>query len=59
MRSAKNIHVQQYKTNMINEEWNKTQNDASVVALNDMGTVTFVLPDEMTNQKASDDGICV
>ena len=32
MQSGNNIHVQQHKTNMINEEWNKTQNDAPFVA---------------------------
>ena len=31
---------------MINEEWNKTQNDAPFVAFYDMCAVTFVLPDE-------------
>ena len=49
MLSGNNIHVQQNKTNMINEEWNKTQNDAPFVAFYDMRTVTFVLPDEMAN----------
>ena len=49
MRSGNNIHVQQHKTNMINEEWNKTQNDAPFVAFYDMRAVTFVLPDEMTD----------
>ena len=49
MQSGNNIHVQQHKTNMINEEWNKTQNDAPFVAFYDMGAVTFVLPDEMAN----------
>ena len=39
--------MQQDKTNMINEEWNKTQNDAPFVAFHDMRAVTFVLPDEM------------
>ena len=34
---------------MINEEWNKTQNDAPFVAFYDMRAVTFVLPDEMAN----------
>ena len=34
---------------MINEEWNKTQNDASFVAFYDMCAVTFVLPDEMAD----------
>ena len=37
------------KTNMINEEWNKTQNDAPFVAFYDMHAVTFVLPDEMAD----------
>ena len=49
MRSAKNIYVQQHKTNMINEEWNKTQNDAPFVAFYDMRAVTFVLSDEMAD----------
>ena len=44
-----NIHVQEHKTNMINEEWNKTQNDAPFVAFYDMRAVTFVLPDEMAD----------
>ena len=47
MRSGNNIHVQQHKTNMINEEWNKTQNHAPFVAFYDMCAVMFVLPDEM------------
>ena len=47
MRSGNNIHVQQHKTNMINEEWNKTRNDAPFVAFYDMYAVTFVLPDEV------------
>ena len=34
---------------MINEEWNKTQNDASFIAFYDMRAVTFVLPDEMAD----------
>ena len=34
---------------MINEEWNKTQNDASFVAFYDVRVVTFVLPDEMAD----------
>ena len=34
---------------MINEEWNKTQNDAPFVAFYDMHAVTFVLPDEMAD----------
>ena len=49
MRSGNNIHVQQHKTNMINEEWNKTQNDDFFVAFYDMRVVTFVLPDEMAD----------
>ena len=32
---------------MINEEWNKSQNDAPFVAFYDMRDVTFVLPVEM------------
>ena len=46
MRSGNNIRVQQHKTNMIDEEWNKTQNDAPFVAFY-MRAVTFVLPDKM------------
>ena len=34
---------------MINEEWNKTQNDAPFVAFYDMCAVTFVLPEEMAD----------
>ena len=34
---------------MINEEWNKTQNDAPFVTFNDMRAVTFILPDEMAD----------
>ena len=49
MQSGNNIHVQQHKTNMINEEWNKTQNDAPFVVFYDMHAVTFVLPDEMAD----------
>ena len=49
MRSGNDIHVQQHKTNMINKEWNKTQNDAPFVAFYDMRAVTFVLPDEMAD----------
>ena len=49
MRSGNNIHVQQHKTNTINEEWNKTQNDAPFVAFYDMRAVTFVLLDEMAD----------
>ena len=48
MRSAENIHVQ-HQTNMINEEWNETQNDAPFVAFYDMRAVTFALPDEMAD----------
>ena len=47
--SVNNIHVQQHKTNMINEEWNKTQNDDPFVAFYDMHAVMFVLPDEMAD----------
>ena len=50
MRTGNNkVHIQQHKTNMINEEWNKTQNDAPFVAFYNMRTVTFVLPDEMAD----------
>ena len=49
MRCENSIHVQKHKTNMINKEWNKTQNDAPFVAFYDMHAVTFVLPDEMAN----------
>ena len=49
-QSAKNIHVQQDKTNIINEEWNKMQNDAPFVTFYDMrAVVTFVPPDEMVD----------
>ena len=34
---------------MINEEWNKTQNDAPFVAFYDIRAVAFVLPDEMAD----------
>ena len=34
---------------MINEEWNKTQNDVPFVAFYDMRAVTFVPPDEMAD----------
>ena len=47
MRIGNNIHVQQDKTNMLSEEWKKTQNDAPFVAFYDMRAVTFVLQDEM------------
>ena len=46
MRSGNNKHVQQHKTNMINKEWNETQND---VTFYDMRAVTFVLSDEMAD----------
>ena len=49
MRSGNKIHVQQHKTNRINKEWNKKQNDAPFVAFYDMLAVTFVLPDEMAD----------
>ena len=49
MRSGNNIHVQQRKTNVINEEWKKTQNDVPLVAFQDMRAVMFVLPDEMAD----------
>ena len=49
MPSGNNIHVQQHKTNMINKEWKKSQNDAPFVAFYDMRAVTFVLPDEMAD----------
>ena len=49
MQSGNNIHVQKHKTNMINEEWNETKNDAPFVAFYDMRAVTFVLPDEMAD----------
>ena len=38
---------------MIDEDWNKTQNDAPFVAFYDMCAVTFVLPDEMANVSIS------
>ena len=41
--------MQQHKTNIINEEWKKNQNDAPFVAFYDMHAVTFVLPDEMAD----------
>ena len=41
--------MQQHKTNMINEEWSDTQNDAPIVAFYDMCAVTFVLPDKMAD----------
>ena len=34
---------------MINEEWNKTRNDAPFVAFYDMHADMFVLPDEMAD----------
>ena len=54
MRSGNKIHVQQHKTNMINEEWNKTQTDAPFVAFYDMHAVTFVLPDEMADMSIAE-----
>ena len=39
---------------MINEVWNKTQNDAPFVAFYDMRPVTFVLPDEMADVSIAD-----
>ena len=49
MQKGNNIHVQQQKTNMINEEWNKTQNYIPFVAFYDMRAVTFVLPDKIAD----------
>ena len=49
MQSGNDMHVQQHKTNMINEEWNKTQNDAPFVTFYNMPAVMFVLPDEMAD----------
>ena len=49
MQIGNNIQVQQHKTNMVSEEWNKTQNDALFVTFYDMRAVTFVLPDEMAD----------
>ena len=49
MRSGNNVNMQQHKTNMINEEWSETQNDAPFVAFYDMRAVTFVLSDEMAD----------
>ena len=49
MRSGNNIHEQKHEIDMINEECNETQNDASFVAFYDMRAVTFVLPDEMAD----------
>ena len=46
---ANSIYVQQHKINMMNEKWNKTQNDAPSVAFYDMCAVMFVLPDEMAD----------
>ena len=43
MRSGNNTHVQKHKTNVTNEEWNKTQNDAHFVAFYDMHAVTAFL----------------
>ena len=36
MRSGNNIHVQQQLTDMVDEKWNKTQNDTPFVAFYDM-----------------------
>ena len=36
---------------MINEQWNKTQNNAPFVAFNDMHAVTFLLPDSKNNSQ--------
>ena len=47
MQSGNNINVQQDKTNVINEEWNKKENDAPFVAFHDMRAVKSVLPDEV------------
>ena len=41
--------MQEHKTNMIDEEYNKTQNDAPFVPIYDTHAVTFVLPDEMAD----------
>ena len=49
MKSGNNIHVQQHKTNMINEEGKETQNDAPFVAFYNMCAVMFVLQDEVAD----------
>ena len=49
MQSGNNIHVQQHETNMINKEWNETQNDPPFVAFYNMRSVMFVLPDEIAD----------
>ena len=49
MPSGNNIYVQQRKTYMMNEEWNKTQNNTPFVVFYDMLAVMFVLPDEMAD----------
>ena len=49
MQSGNDIHVQQHKTNLINEEWNKIQNDAHFVTFYDMRAFTFVPPGEMAD----------
>ena len=41
--------MQQHKTNIVDEKWNKTQNDAPFVVFYDMCAVMFVLPDEMAD----------
>ena len=43
------MHVQQHKTNMMNAEWKKTQNDAPFITFYDMHAVMLVLPDEMAD----------
>ena len=42
MRGGNNIYVQHHKTKMINEEWNKTQNDAPFVTFYNMRAVKHV-----------------
>ena len=37
--------MQEHKTNMIDEEWNKTQYDAPFVAFYDMRAIAFILAD--------------
>ena len=45
---CKKVNVQQHKTNMINEYWNKTQNDAPFVTFYDMCAVTsFIMSLQM------------
>ena len=45
--------MQQHKTDMINEEWNKRQNDAPFVAFYNMRAVMFVLPDEIADPETA------